>query len=115
MSIATASNIPPASMMPVVSKQPFMQSSSSNPKEISSNKQAQSFMKRDNKMTTNKQPDASINNIVGVVIMVKNEETSIQVTIDSVKDYIKHIIVFDTGSTDKTLDIVKKTCKKFCQ
>ena len=111
MSIATASNIPPASMMPVVSKQPFMQSSSSNPKEISSNKQAQSFMKRDNKMTTNKQPDASINNIVGVVIMVKNEETSIQVTIDSIKDYIKHIIVFDTGSTDKTVEIVKRACK----
>ena len=111
MSIATASNIPPASMMPVVSKQPFMQSSSSNPKEISSNKQAHVHSNQLNGRSQNKQPDASINNIVGVVIMVKNEETSIQVTIDSIKDYIKHIIVFDTGSTDKTVEIVKRACK----
>jgi glycosyltransferase involved in cell wall biosynthesis len=130
MSIATASNIPPASMIPVSGKQPFIQSSSSNMKEISktsyntplqinqinSNTTQQVNQPKTNLIRSstnaNRQPDASINNIVGVVIMVKNEETSIQATIDSVKDYIKHIIVFDTGSTDKTIEIIKNTCTK---
>jgi glycosyltransferase involved in cell wall biosynthesis len=105
VTIATASNIPPASMIPVDSKQPFMQSNS-NLKEITKTNLTR------NHTTTNKNPDSSINNILGVVIMVKNEEKSIQTTIDSVKDYIKHIIVFDTGSTDKTIDIIKKTCER---
>ena len=47
------------------------------------------------------------NNLVGVLMMIKNEESSIAVTINSVKNYIKHIIIFDTGSTDKTIQIVK--------
>jgi glycosyltransferase involved in cell wall biosynthesis len=55
---------------------------------------------------------SGINNILGALIMVKNEEQCIQVTIDSVKDYIKHIIVYDTGSTDKTIEIVKNVCKQ---
>ena len=55
---------------------------------------------------------SEINNILGAIIMVKNEEISIQVTIDSVKKYIKHIIVYDTGSTDKTVKIIKDTCKR---
>ena len=52
------------------------------------------------------------NNLVGVLMMIKNEESSIAVTINSVKNYIKHIIIFDTGSTDKTIQIVKETCKE---
>jgi tetratricopeptide (TPR) repeat protein len=55
---------------------------------------------------------SEVNNILGALIMVKNEETSIQVTIDSVKQYIKHIIVYDTGSTDKTIKVIKNTCKQ---
>ena len=51
--------------------------------------------------------NSDINNILGALIMVKNEEISIQVTIDSVKKYIKHIIVYDTGSTDTTVKIIK--------
>jgi glycosyltransferase involved in cell wall biosynthesis len=51
------------------------------------------------------------NNLVGVLMMIKNEENSIAVSINSVKDYIKHIIIFDTGSTDRTIEIVKKTCE----
>ena len=47
-----------------------------------------------------------------VLIMVKNEEESIKLTIDSTQKYFKHILVFDTGSTDKTVDIIKKTCEK---
>jgi glycosyltransferase involved in cell wall biosynthesis len=45
--------------------------------------------------------------------MVKNEEKSIELTIKSVKNHIKHIIVFDTGSTDNTINIMKETCKKY--
>ena len=52
------------------------------------------------------------NNLVGVLMMIKNEESIIAVTINSVKNYIKHIIIFDTGSTDKTIQIVKETCKE---
>ena len=50
------------------------------------------------------------NNLVGVLMMIKNEENSIAVSINSVKDYIKHVIIFDTGSTDRTIEIVKETC-----
>jgi Glycosyl transferase family 2 len=52
------------------------------------------------------------NNLVGVLIMCKNEEDSIAVTVNSVKDYIKHVIVFDTGSSDLTVEIIKETCTK---
>ena len=51
------------------------------------------------------------NNLVGVLMMIKNEQKSIEVSINSVKDYIKHIIIFDTGSTDNTIEVIKKTCK----
>ena len=51
-------------------------------------------------------------NIVGVLLMIKNESKSIAVTLNSTKNYFKHIIVYDTGSTDNTIQIVKETCKK---
>jgi len=47
-----------------------------------------------------------------VLMMVKNEEESIKLSIDSTQKFFKHILVFDTGSTDKTVDIIKKTCAK---
>jgi glycosyltransferase involved in cell wall biosynthesis len=49
---------------------------------------------------------------LGVLLMVKNEEASISMTIDSTKDYIKHVIVYDTGSTDKTIEIIRETCNR---
>ena len=49
---------------------------------------------------------------LGVLLMVKNEEASIAMTIDSTKDFIKHVIVYDTGSTDKTIDIIRETCNR---
>ena len=48
---------------------------------------------------------------ISVIIMVKNEEKSIKNTIDSVKKHISEIIVLDTGSTDNTINIIRKTCK----
>ncbi len=50
--------------------------------------------------------------MIAAIIMVKNEQKSIEVTLNSIKNYIKHIIVYDTGSTDKTVDVIKNTCKK---
>jgi len=49
---------------------------------------------------------------ISVILMVKNEKNSIKITIDSVKNYIKNIIVLDTGSTDNTIEIIRQTCKK---
>ena len=50
--------------------------------------------------------------IIGILLMIKNEAKSIAVTLNSTKNYFKHIIVYDTGSTDNTIQIVKETCKK---
>jgi glycosyltransferase involved in cell wall biosynthesis len=50
--------------------------------------------------------------LIGVLMMVKNEQESIKLTIDSTKNYFKNIIVFDTGSTDNTVQIIKDTCAK---
>ena len=56
--------------------------------------------------------DNNNNNIVGVLLMIKNESKSIAVTLNSTKNYFKYIIVYDTGSTDNTIQIVKECCKK---
>lgn len=48
--------------------------------------------------------------MICVLMMVKNEEKSIKLSIDSFKNYIDTVVVFDTGSTDNTVDIIKKTC-----
>ena len=44
--------------------------------------------------------------------MVKNESESIHCTIESTKTHFDHIIVYDTGSTDDTISIIKNTCNK---
>lgn len=54
----------------------------------------------------------SNDNIIGILIMIKNEEKSIGDTLNSTNKYFKHIIVYDTGSTDNTIQIVKDSCKK---
>lgn len=45
---------------------------------------------------------------VSCAIIVKNEEKYIKRAIKSIKDYCDEIIIVDTGSTDKTIDIIKK-------
>lgn len=49
--------------------------------------------------------------IIGLLMMLKNEEQRLQVTLDSIKG-LEHIIVFDTGSTDSTIDILTKFSKE---
>ena len=45
---------------------------------------------------------------ITLVMIVKNESKVIQRCFDSVKDYIDHWVICDTGSTDGTQDIIKK-------
>jgi glycosyltransferase involved in cell wall biosynthesis len=45
---------------------------------------------------------------VSLCMIVKNEAASIGPCLDSVRPYIKEICIVDTGSTDGTLDIIKK-------
>jgi glycosyltransferase involved in cell wall biosynthesis len=51
---------------------------------------------------------------IALLMMLKNEEARIQVSLDSVKDVVNSCIIYDTGSTDKTIDIVKRFCNKQC-
>lgn len=45
--------------------------------------------------------------------LVKNEENFIYYTIKSVVDFVDNILVFDTGSTDKTVSIVEELAKEY--
>lgn len=47
--------------------------------------------------------------------MLKNEEESIKITLNSIKDHIKHVVIYDTGSTDKTIEVCQQLCKKYKQ
>jgi glycosyltransferase involved in cell wall biosynthesis len=49
---------------------------------------------------------------ISVVLMVKNEEKRIEISLDSVKNEVDGIILFDTGSSDNTVSVVKKYAKK---
>jgi glycosyltransferase involved in cell wall biosynthesis len=50
--------------------------------------------------------------LIGVLMMVKNEEESIVVSLESTKNYFKHILIFDTGSTDNTIKNIKEVTSK---
>jgi len=53
----------------------------------------------------------SLNKIsIGLVMMVKNEEERILVSLKSVIGIIDAIIIYDTGSTDKTMSIIQNFC-----
>jgi glycosyltransferase involved in cell wall biosynthesis len=49
---------------------------------------------------------------IAALIMCKNEKKRLHVTLDSIKDCISSLIVFDTGSTDNTIDILKEFSEK---
>ena len=48
---------------------------------------------------------------VSVNIMTLNEERCIERCIRSIKNFADEIIVLDTGSTDKTLEIIQKNSR----
>jgi glycosyltransferase involved in cell wall biosynthesis len=45
--------------------------------------------------------------------LVKNEERYLWFAVMSVIDYVDKILIWDTGSTDKTIEIIKKLQKKY--
>ena len=49
---------------------------------------------------------------IGVLMMVKNEEESIKVSLESTKNYFDTIIILDTGSSDNTINVIQEFCKK---
>ena len=57
-------------------------------------------------------PDSKTTASIGAIMMVKNEKKRIHVTLNSMNSYIDALIVFDTGSTDNTMDIIKSHCEK---
>ena len=50
--------------------------------------------------------------IIGCLMMVKDEEKRIHVSLDSVTGTVDCLIVYDTGSTDKTVEIITNHCEK---
>ncbi|MBC8549879.1 MAG: glycosyltransferase [Candidatus Brocadiales bacterium] len=48
------------------------------------------------------------NPTLSLCMIVKDEEKSLPTCLESVKDYVDEIIVVDTGSTDRTVEIAKK-------
>ena len=49
---------------------------------------------------------------IGCLMMVKNEEKRIHVSLDSVTGTVDCLIIYDTGSVDNTIEIIKKHCEK---
>lgn len=50
---------------------------------------------------------------IALLMMVKNETKRLQVTLDSVIGYVNSVVLYDTGSTDDTIDIAKRFCEKY--
>lgn len=50
--------------------------------------------------------------ILGAAIMMKNESARITVTLDSIKGVCDKVIIYDTGSKDDSVNIVRKWCEE---
>ncbi len=50
---------------------------------------------------------------ISACYIVKNEKEKLSESIKSIKSYVDEVIVVDTGSMDRTLDIGEKSCCKF--
>jgi len=48
---------------------------------------------------------------VAALMMLKNEEKRLHVTLESIRGFVDGFIMFDTGSTDKTIEIARKWCE----
>lgn len=48
---------------------------------------------------------------IALLMMVKNESKRILVSLESVKKVVKTVIIYDTGSEDNTIDLIKTFCK----
>lgn len=48
---------------------------------------------------------------IAVLMMVKNEKKRLHVSLESIKDIADSLVLFDTGSTDNTIEIAESFCK----
>ncbi len=46
---------------------------------------------------------------ISACIIVKNEETLLPQCLESIKEYVDEIIIVDTGSNDKTIEIAESS------
>lgn len=49
---------------------------------------------------------------IGLIMMVKDEEKRIHVSLNSIISYVDAIVIYDTGSTDNTISIIKNFCQE---
>jgi len=49
---------------------------------------------------------------IAVLMMVKNETKRLRTTLDSIRDFADSLVIFDTGSTDDTIDICHNFSKE---
>lgn len=49
---------------------------------------------------------------IAVLIMAKNETKRLHVTLNSVRNFANSLIMYDTGSTDNTIEIAENFCKE---
>ena len=52
-----------------------------------------------------------VDNSCCVLMMVRDECLSIRASLESTRGYFEDILVFDTGSVDNTVEIIRETCK----
>jgi glycosyltransferase involved in cell wall biosynthesis len=50
---------------------------------------------------------------LALVMMVKNENKRILVSLESVKNYVECLVILDTGSEDNTINIIREFAKKY--
>ena len=44
---------------------------------------------------------------IAVLMMVKNETKRLNVSLNSIKDFADSLVIFDTGSTDDTIELIE--------
>ena len=55
----------------------------------------------------NQGPKSKINASISLCMIVKNEEENLPRCLDSVRDVVDEIVIVDTGSTDRTVEIAE--------
>ena len=50
---------------------------------------------------------------IALLMMVKNEKKRLHVSLESVKDVVDSFVIYDTGSTDNTMEICEEYANKF--
>lgn len=63
-------------------------------------------------LTQGRRPDTETRETISLCMIVKDEEKMLPDCVESVKDYVDEIIIVDTGSSDRTVEIAKQYTDK---